>query len=118
LPRRWDVLAAVAVAAVAADEVPVEAEPLAVHSAEEADERPRHRGVRSTHRTHNVEIDEELARRVMRRYGLATKRAAIDPALRRLDCEPMDRDEALDMRGTGWDGDLDAVRATLPASPA
>lgn len=30
----------------------------------------------------------------------------------------MDRDEALDMRGTGWDGDLDAVRATLPASPA
>jgi len=58
----------------------------------------------------NVEIDEELARRVMRRYGLRTKRAAIDLALRRLDLEPMSREEALAMRGTGWEGDLEELR--------
>lgn len=62
----------------------------------------------------NVEIDEELARRVMRRYGLRTKRAAIDLALRRLDLEPMTREEALLMRGTGWEGNLEELRGGLP----
>jgi Arc/MetJ family transcription regulator len=59
----------------------------------------------------NIEIDEKLVRRVMRRYGLKTKRAAVDLALRRLDLEPMGRQEALAMRGSGWDGDLDELRA-------
>ncbi len=58
----------------------------------------------------NIEIDEKLVRRVMRRYGLATKRAAVDFALRRLDIEPMTREEALAMRGTGWEGDLAQLR--------
>ena len=58
----------------------------------------------------NLEIDERLIRRVMRRYGLKTKRAAVDFALRRLDVEPMSREEALAMEGTGWEGDLDAMR--------
>lgn len=58
----------------------------------------------------NVDVDEELIGRIMSRYGLATKRAAIDLALRRLDLEPMSRDEALAMRGTGWEGDLAALR--------
>ena len=58
----------------------------------------------------NIEIDERLVARVMRRYGLKTKRAAVDLALRRLDLEPMTRDEALAMRGTGWEGDLDQLR--------
>jgi len=65
----------------------------------------------------NVEIDEALARRVMRRYGLATKRAAIDFALRRLDLEPMGEEEALAMQGTGWDGDLDALRSRPREQP-
>jgi Arc/MetJ family transcription regulator len=65
----------------------------------------------------NVEIDEKLIRRVMRRYGLATKRAAIDLALRRLDLEPMNREEAVAMRGTGWEGDLEELRGGyLPSS--
>ena len=58
----------------------------------------------------NIEIDDELVMRVMRRYGLPTKRAAVDLALRRLDLEPMSRDEALAMRGTGWQGDLAELR--------
>lgn len=45
----------------------------------------------------------------MRRYGLATKRAAIHLALRRLDLEPMSREEALAMRGSGLEGDLEEL---------
>lgn len=64
----------------------------------------------------NVELDEELVARVMRRYGLPTKRAAIDLALRRLDVEPMSREEALAMRGSGWDGDVAVLRDGYPRS--
>jgi Arc/MetJ family transcription regulator len=65
----------------------------------------------------NVDVDEKLVSRVMRRYGLPTKRAAIDLALRRLDLEPMSRDEALAMRGTGWEGDLEEMRGGNPRAP-
>jgi len=58
----------------------------------------------------NVEIDEALIARVMRRYGLRTKRATIEFALRRLDIEPMSREEALALRGSGWSGDLAELR--------
>jgi Arc/MetJ family transcription regulator len=59
----------------------------------------------------NIEIDDELVERVMRRYRLPSKRAAVDLALRRLAGDPMSRDEALAMEGSGWAGDLDALRA-------
>jgi Arc/MetJ family transcription regulator len=58
----------------------------------------------------NVDLDDKLVRRVMRRYGLPSKRAAIDLALRRLDLQPMSRKQALEMRGSGWEGDLDEMR--------
>ena len=58
----------------------------------------------------NIELDEALVARVMRRYGLKTKRAAVDLALRRLDVEPMSREEMLAMEGSGWEGDLDEMR--------
>jgi Arc/MetJ family transcription regulator len=58
----------------------------------------------------NVDIDDALIARVMRRHGLPTKRAAVDLALRRLDIEPLTREEALAMRGSGWEGDLDQLR--------
>jgi Arc/MetJ family transcription regulator len=59
----------------------------------------------------NIDIDDELIERVMRRYRLPSKRAAVELALRRLAGEPMSRDEALAMEGTGWSGDLDELRA-------
>ena len=65
----------------------------------------------------NIELDDALVSEVMRRYGTATKRAAVDLALRRLVADAMDRDEALAMQGTGWDADLDEIRATR-ADPA
>jgi len=46
----------------------------------------------------------------MDRHGFSTKREAVDAALRRLAPAPMSRDDALAMRGTGWDGDLDTLR--------
>ncbi len=63
----------------------------------------------------NVELDDELVGRVMDRYGLRTKRATIDFALRQLDLEPMSREEALAMQGTGWEGDLEEMRLSRQA---
>lgn len=57
----------------------------------------------------NIEIDDELVERAMRLYGLSTKKAAVELALRRL-VDSMTREERLSMEGTGWDGDLDAMR--------
>jgi Arc/MetJ family transcription regulator len=65
----------------------------------------------------NIEIDDELIERVMSRYRLPSKRAAVELALRRLAGEPMSRDEALAMEGTGWSGDLDELRAPDAAAP-
>ncbi len=58
----------------------------------------------------NIDIDDELVARVMRRFGLPSKRAAVDLALRRLLGEPMTRDEILAMQGVGWSGDLERIR--------
>ncbi|HEY8638155.1 MAG TPA: type II toxin-antitoxin system VapB family antitoxin [Solirubrobacteraceae bacterium] len=59
----------------------------------------------------NIDIDDEVVQRVMRRYRLRTKREAVDYALRRLDVQPMTKEEALAMEGTGWSGDLEEIRA-------
>ena len=66
----------------------------------------------------NIDIDDELIADVMRRHGLKTKRAAVDFALRALYVEPMSRDEMLEMRGIGWEGDLDAMRGHSSAAAA
>lgn len=63
----------------------------------------------------NVDIDDEACAEVMRRYQLATKREAINFALRALAAEPLSVDEARQLRGSGWDGDLDALRANRSA---
>ncbi len=51
----------------------------------------------------NIEIDDELVAAVMRMYRLDSKRSAVDLALRRLVGERVSREEALAMRGTGFD---------------
>jgi len=60
----------------------------------------------------NIDIDEELCRRVMERYQLSTKREAVNMALLHVAGEPLDLDDARSMRGTGWDGNLDEMRAS------
>jgi Arc/MetJ family transcription regulator len=47
----------------------------------------------------NIEIDDDYVRTIMRRYGLHTKTAAVDLALRTLAGQPMTREEALAMEG-------------------
>ena len=47
----------------------------------------------------------------MERYRLSSKRDAVNLALRRLAAEPLDVDDARRLRGSGWDGDLDEMRA-------
>ena len=46
----------------------------------------------------------------MERYQLGTKRDAVNFALRTLAAEPLTIDEARQLRGSGWEGDLDEMR--------
>jgi Arc/MetJ family transcription regulator len=57
----------------------------------------------------NIDIDEELVRMVMERYSLRSKREAVDFALREVIGGVMTKEQALAMRGFGWDGDLDEI---------
>jgi Arc/MetJ family transcription regulator len=63
----------------------------------------------------NIEIDETRVEMIMVRYGLRTKTAAVDLALRHLAGQPMTRDEALAMRGARAIGEppLDAPPPAL-----
>lgn len=62
----------------------------------------------------NIDIDDELAAEVMRRFGLTTTRAAVDLALRRLVGSPLSREFLLGLEGVGWEGDLDDLRSDRP----
>ncbi len=67
-------------------------------------------------RTH-IDIDDELVAEVMRRYGCATKRAAVDLALRRLVATPLSRDFLRSLRGIGFGADLDELRGAPGSDP-
>ncbi len=51
----------------------------------------------------NIEIDDALVAAAQRMYRLDSKRSAVDLALRRLVGEPLSRDEALALQGSGFD---------------
>jgi len=59
----------------------------------------------------NVDLDDNACRIVMDRYHLATKRDAVNFALRTVAAEPLDLDQARALRGSGWEGDLDGLRS-------
>ena len=60
----------------------------------------------------NVNIDDEACAEVMRRYHLATKREAVNLALRTLAAEPLGVEEARHLRGSGWEGNLGELRTS------
>ncbi|MFN8073003.1 MAG: type II toxin-antitoxin system VapB family antitoxin [Mycobacterium sp.] len=62
----------------------------------------------------NIELDDALVAEVMRRYGVTTKRQAVDLALRRLVGVPLERDFLLSLEGIGWEGHLDEIRRDRP----
>jgi Arc/MetJ family transcription regulator len=47
----------------------------------------------------NIEIEDEYVRAIMDRYGVHTKTAAVDLALRHMAGQPFTREQALAMRG-------------------
>jgi Arc/MetJ family transcription regulator len=59
----------------------------------------------------NIDIDENACRVVMQRYHLATKRDAVNFALQTVAGEPLSVEKARRLRGSGWDGDLEELRA-------
>lgn len=59
----------------------------------------------------NIDLDDAACRVVMRRYGLATKRDAVNFALRELAAE-LSVEEARRLKGSGWEGDLDEMRGS------
>jgi Arc/MetJ family transcription regulator len=64
----------------------------------------------------NVDIDEQACMVVMRRYGLSTKREAVNFALRELAAE-LSVDEARRLKGSGWEGDLKQMRTARATEP-
>ena len=58
----------------------------------------------------NIEIDDNLMAEAMRCSGLPTKKATVEEALRRLIRFKRQLEALEDMRGLGWEGDLDALR--------
>lgn len=63
----------------------------------------------------NVHIDDDLIASVMRAYGVATKREAIDVALREA-LRLRQQEGLMRLWGLGWDGDLDDMRTSKHAA--
>ncbi|MDA8343603.1 MAG: type II toxin-antitoxin system VapB family antitoxin [Actinomycetota bacterium] len=59
----------------------------------------------------NIDLDDDACEAVMRRYHLSTKRAAVNFALRTIAAEALELEPARRLRGSGWDGDLNELRA-------
>jgi Arc/MetJ family transcription regulator len=58
----------------------------------------------------NIEIDDDLIAEAMRKYGLKTKKEAVDLALRRLVGPRLSPEFVESLQGIGWEGDLDEMR--------
>jgi Arc/MetJ family transcription regulator len=59
----------------------------------------------------NIEIDDALMMRALELSGLPTKKAAVEEALKAF-IETFTQMAAIEnMRGLGWEGDLDAIRS-------
>ncbi|MBI1351813.1 MAG: type II toxin-antitoxin system VapB family antitoxin [Actinomycetales bacterium] len=59
----------------------------------------------------NIDIDDSAVESVMARYHLTTKRDAVNFALRMLAAEPATLEQARELRGSGWQGELEDMRA-------
>jgi Arc/MetJ family transcription regulator len=58
----------------------------------------------------NIEIDDELLSQVMAVSGLSTKRAAVEEGLRLLLRVRKQAKTLTELKGLGWEGDLDGMR--------
>ncbi len=58
----------------------------------------------------NIDIDDELLAGAMKVLGETTKKGAVEAALRRVLRLDEQRKALEDLRGIGWEGDLDKIR--------
>ncbi len=58
----------------------------------------------------NIDIDDDLVGAAMQRYGLKTKKEAVDLALHQLVGAPLTTEFLLSFHGMGWEGDLAEMR--------
>jgi len=58
----------------------------------------------------NIDIDDDLLTRAMEAAGTTTKKATVEEALRRLVENHRGREAIANLRGLGWEGDLDEMR--------
>ncbi|HXW59696.1 MAG TPA: type II toxin-antitoxin system VapB family antitoxin [Solirubrobacteraceae bacterium] len=56
----------------------------------------------------NIEMEDDYVRAIMDRYGVPTKTAAVDLALRHLAGQPLTQEQALAMHGAGAIADVPA----------
>ena len=60
----------------------------------------------------NIDIDDDLMKQAMEATGVATKKAAVEAALRKV-VQLKKQEKILELFGTiQWEGDLDAMRET------
>ena len=64
----------------------------------------------------NIEIDDELLSQAMTAAGLSTKRATVEEGLRLLVRLRQQVQALTDLKGAGWDGDLNRMRRGRPAN--
>jgi len=61
----------------------------------------------------NIDLDDEAVADVMATYHLRTKREAVNFALNKVRRRPpLTVEEALALRGGGWEGDLEAIKSS------
>jgi Arc/MetJ family transcription regulator len=58
----------------------------------------------------NIDIDDKLMQAAMRLTGQTTKKGAIEAALKHLILLDEQRQAFHELRGIGWDGDLEEIR--------
>ena len=63
----------------------------------------------------NIEIDDELLSQAMRATGLSTKRATVEEGLRLLVRVRKQAKALRELKGLGWEGDLDEMRQGRPS---
>jgi Arc/MetJ family transcription regulator len=63
----------------------------------------------------NIEIDDELLSEAMTATGLSTKRATVEEGLRLLVRVRGQAEAVADLKGLGWEGDLDEMRQDRPS---
>lgn len=62
----------------------------------------------------NIEIDDKLLAQAMAAAGLSTKRATVEEGLRLLVRVRKQVEALAELKGLGWDGDLDQMRQGRP----